>query len=111
MIGGREPEGDGDTWQPHFIGDKMYIEMHVCVQNIRSASTSFYVDFHEIKIKFAGSLQLANVIKSGPLKPRILHERRNHARNCQQSTSVNKVDPLEYLVVAINIPCPPGTVY
>merc|ERR1712232_166712 len=75
------------------------------------ASTSFYVDFHNIQIQFAGKVRPVTVIKSGPLKPRILHERRNHKKNCKKLTSVHKVDPLEYVVVAVNIPCPSGTVY
>jgi len=111
MICGGEREVDSATWQPHFTGNKTYIELHICVQNIKSASTSFYVDFHKIEIRFAGSARLVNVIKSGRLKPRILHERRNHKKNCQESVSRNKIDPLEYVVVAINIQCPSGIVY
>lgn len=97
-----------------------YVEMRVCLQNIRSGFGSVEVSLNEAYVQIIGTalrtdgLWCSNVVPSGRFRPRIIHRSWNatsRGDSCTDAADGVTLNSFDFVVVSLCIPCAPDMHY
>lgn len=116
---------------------KRYVELHLCIQNVKSSLGSVFVDVTAVSAELLGfegcpdGVWTSQVVQNGPRKPKILYQSQGSPVTFFDSNEIHmkpsksfeedrytfmnnfgtNLKPLEFVVISVHVPCTFDMIY